>query len=41
MTGVLNGGWSYVVAAYTLTATVFLVYGVSLLARLRKMRGAS
>jgi len=33
--GVITGGWSFVVAAYTVTAAVFLIYGVSLMARLR------
>ena len=34
--GTITGGWSFVIAAYTLTATVLLVYGVSLIARLRE-----
>ena len=33
--GVVTGGWNFVVAAYTLTAAVFLIYGISLIARLR------
>ena len=33
--GVISGGWNFVVAAYTLTAAVFLIYGISLIARLR------
>ena len=33
--GVITGGWNFVVAAYSLTAAVFLVYGISLIARLR------
>jgi len=33
--GVVTGGWGFVVAAYTLTAAVFLIYGISLIARLR------
>ena len=33
--GIRPGGWSFVVAAYTLTAAVFIIYAVSLIARLR------
>jgi hypothetical protein len=33
--GVVTGGWNFVVAAYTLTAAVLLIYGISLIARLR------
>ena len=33
--GVVTGGWSFVVAAYSITAAVFLIYGISLIARLR------
>ena len=33
--GVITGGWNFVVAAYSLTAAVFLIYGISLIARLR------
>ena len=33
--GTITGGWNFVVAAYTLTAAVFLIYGISLIARLR------
>jgi hypothetical protein len=38
MRGVITGGWSYVVAAYTLTTTVLAVYAVTLFARLRRER---
>jgi len=34
MTGVIQGGWSYVIAAYALTATVLVAYAVSLFVRL-------
>ncbi len=34
--GVIVGGWSYVWAAYGITAAVFLVYGVTLFVRLRE-----
>jgi hypothetical protein len=33
--GVVTGGWSFVVAAYSVTAAVFLIYGATLIARLR------
>jgi len=33
--GVVTGGWSFVIAAYAVTAAVFLIYGVTLIARLR------
>ncbi len=33
--GVITGGWNFVVAAYSVTAAVFLIYGISLIARLR------
>lgn len=31
--GVIAGGWNYVIAAYSLTGVVFVVYAWSLLAR--------
>ena len=33
--GVISGGWEFVWAAYGITAVVFTVYTVSLIARLR------
>lgn len=33
--GTITGGWSFVVAAYSVTAAVFLIYGASLIWRLR------
>ena len=36
--GVISGGWGYVWLAYGITATLFLVYGVSLVIRLREKR---
>lgn len=33
--GVVVGGWSYVIAAYSVTGIALLLYGVSLMARLR------
>jgi hypothetical protein len=37
--GVVTGGWSFVIAAYTLTFAGLLIYGLSLVARLRRERG--
>ncbi len=36
--GVVSGGWEFVWAAYGITAAVFIVYGVTLFARLRGSR---
>jgi len=36
--GVVTGGWPFVWAAYGLSAAVFLIYGISLIARLREAR---
>lgn len=36
--GVISGGWSFVWAAYGITAAAFVIYGVSLFARLRDVR---
>ena len=35
-TGYITGGWGFVGAAYTLTATVLVIYGTSLILRLRR-----
>ena len=35
MNGVVSGGWNFVVAAYTVTALVLIIYGVTVLTRLR------
>jgi len=40
MTGVVVGGWEYVIAAYAITFAVLGGYGVSLFLRLRGERGA-
>ena len=37
MSGVITGGWGYVVAAYAVTAAAFLFYGVGLILRVRKI----
>ena len=36
MTGVVSGGWEFVWAAYGITAAVLLIYGVTLVTRLRE-----
>ena len=36
--GVVIGGWNFVIAAYSLTAAVLTIYGVSLMTRLRAAR---
>ena len=33
--GVISGGWEFVWAAYGVTAAVFILYTISLIARLR------
>lgn len=35
MTGMIPGGWGFVVAAYSVTAIVLTIYGASVIARLR------
>jgi len=37
--GIVTGGWSFVIAAYTLTFAGLLIYGISLAVRLRGERG--
>jgi hypothetical protein len=36
--GVVIGGWEFVWAAYGLTAAAFLIYGITLIAKLREAR---
>ena len=36
--GVISGGWEFVWAAYGISAAVFVLYGVSLVVRLREAR---
>ncbi|HUP50185.1 MAG TPA: hypothetical protein VNA04_15480 [Thermoanaerobaculia bacterium] len=36
MSGVVTGGWSFVWAAYGITAAALLIYGVTLVTRLRE-----
>ena len=35
MNGVVTGGWNFVLAAYSVTALVLLIYGVTIVTRLR------
>jgi CcmD family protein len=37
MTGVIQGGWEFVIAAYTITGIGFVVYGISLIVRLKEL----
>lgn len=41
MNGYVTGGWGFVIAAYSLTALVLTVYGVSIASRLRSARRSS
>ena len=41
MNGVVTGGWGFVWAAYIITSVVLLVYGVTLVTRLREAGGSS
>jgi hypothetical protein len=36
--GVVSGGWNFVIAAYGVTAAVLVLYGVTLITRLRDAR---
>jgi heme exporter protein D len=36
--GIVVGGWEFVWAAYGLTAAAFLIYGISLVMRLREAK---
>ena len=36
MSGMIPGGWNFVVAAYSVTALVLTIYGVSVIMRLRE-----
>jgi len=38
MTGVVQGGWEFVIAAYAFTVVALVVYGVSLITRLREAK---
>jgi hypothetical protein len=35
MSGMMPGGWNFVVAAYSVTAIVLTIYGATIIARLR------
>jgi len=36
--GAVSGGWNFVIAAYGITAAVLVLYGVTLITRLREAR---
>lgn len=36
--GIVSGGWNFVIAAYGITAAVLVLYGVTLVTRLREAR---
>ena len=36
--GMVSGGWNFVVAAYGITAAVLVLYGVTLITRLREAK---
>jgi hypothetical protein len=36
MSGMIPGGWNFVVAAYSLTVLVLTIYGLSVILRLRE-----
>jgi hypothetical protein len=38
MSGVIQGGWEFVVAAYTITGLAFVIYAVSLFIRLKELK---
>lgn len=38
MSGVIEGGWEFVTAAYVLSAVVFIAYTASVISRLRHER---
>lgn len=38
MSGVVQGGWEFVVAAYTITGLALVIYGVSLAVRLKELK---
>ena len=37
--GVVTGGWGFVWAAYAITAAAFVIYGVTLIMKLRRAGG--
>ena len=41
MNGVVTGGWGFVWSAYIITSVVLLVYGVTLVTRLREVGGGT
>jgi hypothetical protein len=39
--GMVSGGWNFVIAAYGITAAVLVLYGVTLITRLREAKSRS
>ena len=39
--GIVSGGWNFVIAAYGITAAVLVLYGVTLITRLREAKSRS
>ena len=39
MSGVITGSWGFVIAAYAVTAAGLLIYGITLVTRLRETKG--
>ena len=37
MSGIVRGGWEFVIAAYSITGLGFAIYAVSLLLRLKEL----
>ena len=38
MSGIVQGGWEFVIAAYTITGLALVIYGVSLFVRLKELQ---
>ncbi|HEX6178378.1 MAG TPA: hypothetical protein VF057_08455 [Thermoanaerobaculia bacterium] len=41
MSGVISGGWEFVIAAYVITFGALAIYGITLITRLREERSRS
>ena len=37
MSGIVQGGWEFVIAAYTITGVAFVIYGAVLITRLKEL----
>ena len=38
MSGVVQGGWEFVIAAYTITGLGFVIYAITLFTRLKELK---